>query len=90
MPHHSARVQLTEEATHDPKHGPLFISMVHHLLAPLAAVNLVHLEVHFGEPSGPRFMSKIDAAIGRTAHIGFLDNEGFINMFVTLYLRYFV
>ena len=35
-------------------------------------------------------MSKIDAAIGRTAHIGFLDNEGFINMFVTLYLRYFV
>lgn len=90
VPHHSARVQLTEEAIHDAKHGSLFISMVHHLTVPLANVNLVHIEVHFGDPPGKLLVSKIDAAIGRAAHIGFLDNEPFVQMFVNLYLRYFV
>ena len=30
------------------------------------------------------------AAIGRTAHISFLDNDAFVNMFVQTYLTYFV
>jgi hypothetical protein len=90
VPHHSARVQLTDEAVHDHHFGPTFTSMVHNLLTPLAGVNVLHIEVRFGEPPAKKLLAKVDAAIGRTAHIGFLDNDPFIQMFVHTYLRYFV
>ncbi len=63
--------------------------MVHNLLAPLTAVNLLHVEVRFGEPPATKIFALLDQAIGRTAHIGFLDNDPFVQMFVDTYLRYF-
>lgn len=90
VPHHSARVQLCEEAVHDPHYGALFVAMVHNLLAPLAHVDLAHVEVHFGAPPGPQLMSQLDAAIGRTAHVNFLDNDDFVHMFVHHVLRLFI
>ena len=35
-------------------------------------------------------MSQMDAAIGRTAHISFLDSDAFVSMFVHMYCGYFV
>ena len=34
-------------------------------------------------------IAQLDAAIGRTAHISFLDNEPFVRMLVQTYLGYF-
>jgi len=90
VPHHSARVQLCDEAIHDGRYGSIFVSMVHNLLSPLTHVNLLHIEVHFGEPPASTVFAQLDAAIGRTAHISFLDNDAFISMFVHAYLGYFV
>jgi len=90
VPHHSARVQLCEEAIHDVRNGHIFASMVHNLLGPLSEVNLVHVEIHFGDPPEDKILAKLDAAIGRTAHISFLDNKAFVEMFVYTYLAYFV
>ena len=92
VPHHSARVQLCDEAVHDPHYGAVFVSMVHQLLEPLgrAGVNLSHVEVHFGDSGSTALMAKLDEAIGRTAHINFLDNNTFVRMFVHAYLHYFV
>jgi hypothetical protein len=64
--------------------------MVHNLLGPLSEVNLVHVEIHFGDPPEDKILAKLDAAIGRTAHISFLDNKAFVEMFVYTYLAYFV
>jgi hypothetical protein len=90
VPHHSARVQLCEEAIHDVRNGHIFASMVHNLLGPLSEVNLMHVEIHFGDPPEDKILAKLDAAIGRTAHISFLDNKAFVEMFVYTYLAYFV
>ena len=90
VPHHSARIQLCDEAVHDPKYGAVFISMVHNLIESLSETNLIHLEVHFGAPPTGQLMSQMDAAIGRTAHISFLDSDAFVSMFVHMYCGYFV
>ena len=41
-------------------------------------------------PPGPTLMLQLEAAIGRTAHINCLYNDVFVQMFVHLYLGYFV
>ena len=64
--------------------------MVHNILGPLTDCNLLHVEVHFGEPPEDKLLAKLDAAIGRTAHISFLDNDAFVQMFVHTYLSFFV
>ena len=89
VPHHSARIQLCEEAIHDARNGSIFASMVHNLLGPLTDVNIVHIEVHFGDPPDDKILARLDAAIGRTAHISFLDNDAFVTMFARTYIEYF-
>ena len=90
VPHHSARIQLCDEAVHDERYGAIFVSMVHHLLAPLSRTHLKHVEVRFGVPASQALMSQLDAAIGRTAHISFLDSDVFVRTFVHTYLDHFV
>lgn len=46
-------------------------------------------QVHFGDPPEDKILAKLDAAIGRTAHISFLDNDAFVQMFVYTYLQFF-
>ncbi len=63
---------------------------MHNLLSPLGSSSLLHVEVHFGEKAAPKLSSQLDAAIGRAAHIAYLDNLAFTQMFVAMYLGYFV
>ena len=90
MPHHSARIQLCPEALHDPKHGSTFVSMVHNLLGPLQCHNILHVEVNFCRPPSKKLAHQLDAAIGRFAHIAYLEQTEFITMFVQMYLKYLV
>ncbi|KAL1525926.1 hypothetical protein AB1Y20_020752 [Prymnesium parvum] len=90
VPHHSARIQLCREAIADHRSGSTFVSMVHNLLTPLNDVNLLHIEVNFGIKPEAKLMSQLDAAIGRTAHISYLENDGFVKMFALTYLPYLV
>lgn len=89
VPHHSARIQLCDEAVHDARYGSVFVAMVHNLLAPLVDTKLLHIDVHFGEPPSPQMLSQLDAAIGRRAHIAFLDNHAFVQSFVSQYMGFF-
>eukprot|EP00966_Prymnesium_polylepis_P077838 1803980-Prymnesium_polylepis.1 len=75
VPHHSARLQLCREAIADHRTGSTFVSMVHNLLAPLGNCNLLHIEVNFGTKPEAKLMSQLDSAIGRTAHISYLEND---------------
>lgn len=90
VPQHSACLQLCDQAVHDPRHGAVFISMVHHLVDSLVDTNLVHVEVRFSAAPSRQLMSQLDAAIGRTAHISFLDNDAFVSMFVCIFVAFFV
>ena len=49
----------------------------------------LHSQVHFGAMPEDKLMARLDAAIGRTAHINFLDNDTFVQMFVHAYLGFF-
>ena len=70
--------------------------MVHNLMAPLHRCNMLHVDVSFGAGSAGADGSKaslaqqLDAAIGRAAHISFLEHAYFTQMFVQTYLSYFV
>ena len=86
--HHSARIQLCDEAVHDPKYGAVFISMVRQS----------DRVVERDEPHPPRlhwsaadraFMSQMDAAIGRR-RTSPDDSDAFVSMFVHMYCGYFV
>jgi len=90
VPHHSARFQLCREAIADHRSGSIFVSMVHNLLAPLEGCNLLHIEVNFGFKPEAKMMSQLDAAIGRTAHISYLENDWFVKLFAQTYLPYLV
>jgi len=90
VPHHSARLQLCREAIADHRTGSTFVSMVHNLLAPLGNCNLLHIEVNFGTKPEAKLMSQLDSAIGRTAHISYLENDSFVRIFAQTYLPYLV
>jgi len=90
VPHHSARIQLCAEAMHDPRYGTAFVSMVHNLLAPLTCANMLHIDVCFPSVPSTRLAAQLDDAIGRSAHIAFLEKSDFINMFAQMYLQYLV
>ena len=64
--------------------------MVHNLLTPLEECNLLHIEVNFGAKTDPKLMAQLDSAIGRTAHISYLENEWFVKLFAQTYLPYLV
>ena len=88
VPHHSARIQLCPEAIHDAKYGSIFVGMVHNLLAPLECEHILHIDTIFSAPAATRMSAQLDAAIGRFAHIAFLEQQAFIQMFVQMYLPY--
>ena len=84
------RVARRGEAVHDGKHGPTFVSMVHRLHEQLAHCTVLHVDVSFGATAATSLAGQLDAAIGRTAHISFLENPAFLQMFVQTYLPYFI
>ena len=91
VPHHSARIQLCAEAIHDPLSGSVYVSMMHNLLAPLRHCNIVHIDVSFGIDlyTSTKLAEQVDAAIGRAAHISFLENRAFLSMFANTYVPLF-
>ena len=73
-----------------PPRAPRRPLQVHNLLAPLAQSSVRHVDVSFGTPPSLRLSEQLDAAIGRTAHISFLENASFLQLFGQTYLEYFV
>ena len=65
-----------------------FIEMIE-LHEQLAHCAVVHIDVCFGTPPSVSLAGQLDAAIGRTAHISFLENASFLQLFVQTYLPYF-
>jgi hypothetical protein len=89
VPFYSARIEVPEDSLSDRLNGPLIIGMANSLLAPMVQVgsrvhSMARVEVQFLiETDG------MDKRIGRAAHIMFLDNTAFIQMFVGLYAHLF-
>jgi hypothetical protein len=88
VPHHSARIQLCPEAMHDARFGSAFVAMVHNILAPLSCANLLHVDIAFVQADSKRLAHQLDLAIGRKAHIDFLEQQAFQQMFVQTYMQY--
>jgi len=61
------------------------VEMVKAILQPLTSTNVMRFYVSF-----PVKGSTLDEAIGRAAHIQFLDNTTFIREFIGAYRDYFV
>ncbi len=90
VPHHSARLTLCTEAMHVQRFGAVYVNMMHNLLNGLECASLRRVEVAFdGEPS-TTLAQHLDHAIGRKAHIEFIDNVSFLRRFVLTYLDVFV
>ncbi len=89
VPFYSARMEVPQESLSDRLNGPLIIGMANALLAPLVqdgsrVRSISRVEAQFLiEADG------MDKRIGRAAHIMFLDNTAFIQMFVGLYAHLF-
>jgi hypothetical protein len=85
VPFYSARMEVPQDSLTDRLNGPLIIGMANALLAPLVqegsrVLSIARVEAQFLiETEG------MDKRIGRAAHIMFLDNTAFIQMFVGLY-----
>ena len=87
VPHHSARIKLCNEALHDRgRYGAAYIQMLHNLLTPLNCTSLVHVDVAFPKRQASSLAHHLDGALGRKAHIDFIDDAAFIQMFVHRFL----
>eukprot|EP00698_Gefionella_okellyi_P023377 TRINITY_DN7973_c0_g1_i1.p1 TRINITY_DN7973_c0_g1~~TRINITY_DN7973_c0_g1_i1.p1 ORF type:complete len:1080 (+),score=218.26 TRINITY_DN7973_c0_g1_i1:59-3241(+) len=86
VPYHSARIEVSRDALSDSKRGKLYVKMVENLLRPLDGVNFARFDISFPPAVGKR----LDSAIGRAAHISFLDNSTFARLFVNHYRQYFM
>jgi hypothetical protein len=86
-PSHSSRVEMTQHVIAAKNaDSELYYQMVQGILGPLMSSEetlLLRIDVSFG-------ITKIDldSAIGRTAHILFLESAPFLRMFVHLYGGY--
>eukprot|EP00697_Spironema_sp_BW2_P008840 gnl/Spiro4/23563_TR11642_c0_g1_i1.p1 gnl/Spiro4/23563_TR11642_c0_g1~~gnl/Spiro4/23563_TR11642_c0_g1_i1.p1 ORF type:complete len:670 (-),score=217.60 gnl/Spiro4/23563_TR11642_c0_g1_i1:54-2063(-) len=85
VPIHSARIESCADAPKDGKKGRVFMQMVDNLLSPLKGHHVLRVNVMFSIQGG-----LLQNAIGRTAHILFLDSSFFFRMFVYSYRRYFL
>jgi pimeloyl-ACP methyl ester carboxylesterase len=86
VPFYSARMEVPQDSLSDRVNGPLIIGMANALLAPLVqdgscVRSIARVEAQFLIES-----DGVDKRIGRAAHIMFLDNTAFIQMFVGLYV----
>jgi hypothetical protein len=83
-PFDSARIQSWTQATMDMKNGEFYIKMANNILEKLVATSLHRIDVNFmiSEKS-------IDAFIGRTAHIHFLENQYFMRILSHRFVEYF-
>jgi hypothetical protein len=98
VPHHSARIEICAEALRDAKRGAarlgrarvadewraagaFHVEMVNALLRPLRPeMLLLRVDVAFAIKG-----RILDSAIGRAAHIQFLDSPSFVRLFVNVY-----
>jgi hypothetical protein len=83
-PFESARVEVSPRAATDPMNGKAYIEMADRILGTLSPTQLCRLDVSF-KISG----KSLDSLIGRTAHIQFLENEGFLRVLAFRYPDFF-
>merc|ERR1711918_93965 len=84
---HSARIEICTAAMGaDSEESDLFYQMVRGMLEPVieSGTALMRIDVSFGIKK-----ANLDTAIGRTAHILFLESAHFLRMFTHLYGHYF-
>ena len=92
-PYHSARIEHHAAAAPPPSGGDdkdnvwgaVFSEMVASLLSPLDGVHVARIDVSFATANAQR----LDAFIGRAAHISFIQHEQYIWRLVALYRRFF-
>jgi pimeloyl-ACP methyl ester carboxylesterase len=82
-PYHSARIEHHDLS--DEPWDPIYEELVDHIWSSLAHVPVSRIDVAF-----PQSQHRVDSAIGRAAHISFLENEQFIWRFMALYRKYFM
>eukprot|EP01017_Pseudomicrothorax_dubius_P026621 TRINITY_DN298_c0_g1_i1.p1 TRINITY_DN298_c0_g1~~TRINITY_DN298_c0_g1_i1.p1 ORF type:complete len:775 (-),score=142.76 TRINITY_DN298_c0_g1_i1:117-2441(-) len=84
-PFASARMSAScRKAEEDPARGPVYITMVKSIISQLTSDHLYRVNVDFKIAE-----KNIDAMIGRTAHILFLENQPFQRMFIHRYAHFF-
>jgi len=84
-PFHSARIEMHKSAMGDTKRGVVYRNMVHHMLSPLKTTTVKRFNVSFVNKK-----KNIDALIGRTAHIYFLDQTQYMELLTHVYQYYFM
>jgi len=82
VPHDSARVEIPE--TIDPQRSRYYQEMAGKLLSQISLERFYRLDVSFAIKG-----KGLDALIGRTAHIQFLESEAFLEMLVQSYPEFF-
>ena len=89
VPFYSARMEVPQDSLSDRVNGPLIIGMANSLLVPLVQEGSRVRSISRVEAQFLIETDGVDKRIGRAAHIMFLDNTPFIQMFVGLYAHLF-
>ena len=85
VPFESARIEVSPRASTDPINGKAYTEMASRMLTNLSPSQLCRIDVSF------KISSKgIDSLIGRTAHIQFIENEGFLRLLAYRYPDFFL
>eukprot|EP01034_Spumella_vulgaris_P016508 gene16508-21087_t len=87
VPTYSARIQVSRKIESDEEVGPLIAQMTHNILSQLRDDQLVRvtLDNNIGEDT-----ATVDALIGRTAHICYLENQAVATQLIATLLPYFM
>ncbi|EGR33815.1 serine esterase, putative [Ichthyophthirius multifiliis] len=99
-PFDSARIEMTKEASKDPKKGQLYNEMTQNVLGQLSTNVLYRLDVHFQIQEKLLFIifqylnqffcfRNIDTFIGRAAHIQFIECQQLIRLLILNYEQFF-
>jgi hypothetical protein len=83
-PFDSARIQICERANSNTPHGNLYIKMAKNLLHNLPQDVLYRIDVDFSISE-----INLDAFIGRTAHIQFLECQNLMKMLIYRFKEFF-
>jgi len=83
-PFESARIEVSTRVTKDYTNGPFYMEMASNILKQIGIERLKRIDVNF------KFEGKsIDSAIGRKAHIEFLENQILMKILVYRYPEFF-
>ena len=83
-PFESVRVEISPRAATDPVRGRAYVEMATRILESVSPAQVCRLDVSFKVAQ-----KTLNSLIGRTAHIEFLENEGFLRLLAFGYPEFF-